>query len=150
MIVPLRPFFRALPVRPVKSESVIRAATSGRFFIALIAVAVLVNAAGYLFTLWHDETVFDELVHFYTTFSGVAGIGRLALEKWPVREPFSRWWALLAIGLALGILWEIFEWTIGIIGNRRDTLIDLAMDVIGAATAAAFIKLVKRQSQFEI
>ena len=42
--------------------------------------------------------------------------------------------ALLA-GLILGLVWEGFEWVIGIIGNQRDTVVDLAMDCLGAVMA---------------
>lgn len=116
-----------------------RTLASSGFYWALLAVAALINAAGYLLGLWHDETLFDELVHFYTSFAGIAAIGRLALAKEWLPRAASRPLALLAIGLALGIAWEAFEYAIGIIGSRHDTLMDLAMDGAGALLATALI-----------
>jgi hypothetical protein len=105
------------------------------FYAVLLASAALVNAAGYLLGLWQEETSFDEAAHFYTSFCGVAALawggGRTGL----LRQP-ARWWVLLSIGLVLGIAWEAVEWLLGIIGGRRDTLIDLAMDAAGAMAAA--------------
>lgn len=49
---------------------------------------------------------------------------------------------LLIIGLVLGFVWEGFEWVIGIIGDRHDTIVDLAMDGLGAILAALLLKLV--------
>ena len=46
--------------------------------------------------------------------------------------------------LAMGLLWEGFEWVIGIIGSPRDTAVDLAMDVLGGLLAAAFCIVVGR------
>ncbi len=115
------------------------------FYWALLAAAAVINAAGYLLGLWHDETPFDELVHFYTSFAGIAAIGRLALGKEWLPRPASRPAALLAIGLVLGVVWEAFEYMIGIIGGRHDTLMDLAMDLAGAIVAAALIAGIARR-----
>lgn len=120
-------------------EFLMRAAASRNFYLALVAAAVLVNAAGYLLTLWHEKTIFDEAVHFYTSFAVVAAIGRLALEKKWLRGTASRWAALPVVGMVLGLAWEVFEDIIGIIGTRHDTLMDLAMDLAGAVLAAALI-----------
>jgi hypothetical protein len=107
-----------------------------------------VNAAGYLLTLWHDKTIFDEAVHLYTSFAVVAGIGRLAVGKRLLQGQLSRWWALLVVGIGLGLAWEVFEWAIGIIGSRRDTIIDLLMDTAGAAVVSALVQLVEKEAQF--
>lgn len=105
----------------------------------LLALAALVNAGGYVLTLWHQQSTFDEAAHFFTSFAGVAAIG------WALAAKTSRFGSglamlflsLLAIGLAIGAAWELFEWLIGIIGSRRDTLIDLAMDAAGTIAAGA-------------
>lgn len=109
------------------------------FYAALLIVAALVNAAGYLLNLWHEETVFDEVVHFYTSFAVVAAIGRAALAAGRLRRRGSRWTALPLIGLVLGLAWEAFEYAIGIIGSRHDTLMDLAMDMAGALLATVLV-----------
>lgn len=120
-------------------NSLVRLVASRSFYVALLSAAVLVNAAGYLFNLWHDETIFDEAVHFYTSFAVVAALGRLAVEKDWLPSGASRWLALPALGMIMGLAWEAFEYMIGIIGSRHDTLMDLAMDGAGALLATALI-----------
>ncbi|MDQ3481895.1 MAG: hypothetical protein M3448_00535 [Pseudomonadota bacterium] len=100
------------------------------------------NAAGYLLSLWHDETLFDEAVHFYTSFAVVAAIGWLALRGASPRRSPPTWWVLVAAGVLLGLAWEAFEWAIGIIGSGHDTMMDLAMDTAGAGAAAALLTYV--------
>ena len=104
----------------------------------LLIVAVTVNAAGYIIGLWHERTMFDEFVHAFTTFAGMTALIWMATRDGRLLDGASALsvvaFALFA-GLILGLVWEGFEWLIGIIGNQRDTLVDLAMDCLGAATA---------------
>lgn len=108
-------------------------------FTLLFLIAGLVNAAGYAFDLWRDPAWFDEAVHFYTSFAVIAGLGWLALARTQLfgRTPIFVA-AVASSGLVLGFLWELFEWSIGIIGTRRDTIIDLLMDALGAIAAGLF------------
>lgn len=107
----------------------------------LIALAALADTAGYAFTLWKADTLFDEAIHGFTSFAGMAAIG-WALSRSETGRQWSRG-ALVAvivgIGLALGLLWEGFEWVADMIGSPRDTLIDLAADTIGAALAGLLV-----------
>jgi len=116
------------------------------FFGLAIVVAAAVNAAGYVFTLWHEETAFDEIVHAYTGFAGMAAIGwgMIRARTFPGWSPGLLVAAMLGIGLVLGIAWEGFEALIGIVGSRKDTLIDLAMDMAGALVAALLLCRVRR------
>lgn len=106
--------------------------------ILLLIVAGTVNAAGYILGLWHERTLFDEIVHAFTTF-----VVMIALLWMATRDgrPLSQASgpsvvvSALVAGLVLGLAWEAFEWIIGIIGDQRDTLVDLAMDSVGAVTA---------------
>ena len=107
-------------------------------FGALIATAGAVNATGYILTLWHERTPFDEVVHAFTSFAGMVAIGWLVLRQ-HLRPGPRLFWSAVAIGLAIGLLWEGLEWLIGIIGDRRDTLMDLAMDGLGAVAAGVFL-----------
>ena len=103
--------------------------------------AVFVNAAGYALNLWKEGTAFDELMHAFTSFAVTAGVAWLLLSRTSLisgRRTGRLVAVALAIGVALGILWEIFEWLIGIIGSVEDTLADLAMDGIGAVAAGMF------------
>lgn len=121
--------------------------TSASLYVALLAGAALVNAAGYVLGLWHEETAFDEAVHLYTSFAVVAAIGRFAPGRWAFWGSPPRWWTLIVLGAALGLAWEAFEWVIGIVGSRRDTLIDLLMDVAGAAAAAVLLTIMADEAQ---
>lgn len=112
------------------------------FYGLVLVLAALVNAAGYLLSLWHDETVFDEVVHLFTSFAVLASIGKFLITAKGMRPSATLTAWLLAFALILGIAWEFFEWVIGIIGGRQDTLMDLAMDVAGGALAAALVSSV--------
>lgn len=110
-------------------------------FSSLFVLAGLINAAGYAFNLWHNPVWFDELVHFYTSFTVVAAIGWLMFSRTGANAAGHslRFVAsVTGIGIVLGILWEVFEWAIGIIGTSADTVIDLVMDTLGAAAAGLF------------
>ncbi len=113
-----------------------RALPSG--IMLLLIVGATVNAAGYILGLWHERTLFDEIVHAFTTFAGMTALIWMATRDGRILNRASALtvvgFALLA-GFILGLIWEGFEWVIGIIGNQRDTLIDLAMDSLGAVTA---------------
>ena len=119
------------------------------FFGLSIAIAAAVNAAGYVFALWHEVVAFDEAVHAYSGFAGIAAIGWGMLRARALAGWSPPWLvaAMLGIGLLLGIAWEGFEALIGIIGSRRDTLIDLAMDCAGALVAALLLCRVKARSR---
>ncbi len=106
--------------------------------ILLLFVAATVNAVGYVIRLWHERTMFDEVVHAFTTFAGMTALIWAAIHHTRLLEGMSFLAVVasaLAAGLLLGLVWEGFEWLIGIIGDRRDTMIDLAMDCLGAVAA---------------
>lgn len=110
------------------------------FRLALLAAA-LVNAVGYIFELWEPKGPFDELVHAFTSFAGCAGIAWLLLGRSDLvsgRRPWALVGVTVAIGVVIGIAWELFEWAVGIIGARDDTISDLVMDAIGALGAGLF------------
>lgn len=109
-------------------------------FTFLFTLAAAINAAGYVWELWHSPFWFDEAVHVFTPFAIVSAIGWLMVfrgDAAPRAAPWRYVGKILLIGLAIGGLWEAFEWAIGIIGSVQDTAMDLVMDVIGAALAAA-------------
>jgi len=113
-----------------------RALPSG--IMLLLIVAATVNAAGYIVGLWHERTMFDEIVHAFTTFAGMTALIWLATRDGRLLHGASALSIVVSAlfgGLILGLVWEGIEWAIGIIGDRRDTLVDLAMDSLGAVTA---------------
>lgn len=106
--------------------------------IFLLYLVVAVNVAGYVQNLWRERTMFDELVHASTSFAGMAALMWVTARRTRLlhgRRGITVVVSALVAGLLLGLAWEGFEWLIGIIGNRRDTLIDLAMDCLGAVAA---------------
>ena len=110
-------------------------------FTLLFVTAGVINAAGYIFSLWKTPVWFDEAVHFYTSFTVAAAIGWLLLSRTSANaagHPVRFTAAVAGLGLVLGIAWEIFEWIIGIIGTRQDTIMDLIMDTLGAIAAGMF------------
>ena len=121
-------------------------------FTLLFVTAGLVNALGYVLTLWHEATPFDEIVHAFTSFTVCAAAGWLLLGRTRLvsgEENVRLILAVAAIGLVLGLLWEAFEWMIGIIGGPRDTIMDLVMDLIGAIAAALFCAWAARKRHLE-
>lgn len=112
---------------------------SWAFYAVLLALAALVNLLGYTLNLWHDRTVFDELVHAFTVFATVAALGNWYARKHMPAANVNLAALMMCAGLVLGVAWEAFEWLIGIIGNRHDTMMDLVMDMLGALLAAALL-----------
>lgn len=110
-----------------------------RLFTLLFLIAGLINVAGYAFDLWHSPVWFDEVVHSYTSFAVMAAIGWLAIARTRLfGGSLSFVAAVTGVGIILGLLWEVFEWAIGIIGTRLDTISDLALDSLGAVAAGLF------------
>lgn len=110
-------------------------------FSLLFVLAGLINAAGYVFNLWKSPPWFDETVHAFTSFTVMAAIGWMLLARSSLNAAWKRGRFTLAIaglGLAVGVLWEVFEWIIGIIGSPVDTGVDLVMDTFGAVAAGLF------------
>lgn len=119
-------------------------------FSFLFVLAGAVNAAGYVAELWKTPSWFDEAVHAGTSFTVMAAIGWLMLARshlWSSGSTLKFALAIGGIGLGLGLLWEVFEWVIGIIGSHWDTFMDLIMDTIGAVTAALFCAWAYRDVQ---
>lgn len=110
------------------------------FFGLLLTLAATVNTAGYAQGLWHERTPFDEVVHGFTAFAGMAAAGWFVLKRQP--QLSGLFWKAALTGLLIGVAWEGFEWAIGIMGDLRDTIIDLVMDTAGALAAAALLRRV--------
>lgn len=110
------------------------------FFGFLLTLTVMVNTAGYVFNLWHERTPFDEIVHAFAFCAGTSTAGWFVLQQSPRMGGLFLKAALAA--LVAGLAWEAFEWTTGIVGDTRDTLVDLLMDIIGALVAAGLLRRV--------
>lgn len=123
-----------------------------RVFSFLFAFAGAANVFGYAFNLWKTPVWFDEAVHAYTSFAVSAAIGWLMFSRTGFNASgrsaaFSI--AVAGIGLVLGVLWEVFEWAIGIIGPTGDTALDLVMDTLGAIAAGIFCVAAASRGRYE-
>ncbi len=110
-------------------------------FTFLFTVAAAINAAGYVFDLWVSPVWFDEAVHIFTPFVVVAALAWLLVRRddaHPQRNGAVYFAKILFLGLLIGFAWEGFEYVATLIGDRRDTIMDLAMDAIGSLLAAVF------------
>ena len=118
-------------------------------FTFLFALVAAINAAGYVFNLFQTPFWFDEFVHVITPFAIVAALGWLIIERGdnPQNHPAGYVVKVVLLGILIGLLWEGFEWLIGIIGPFQDTLIDLAMDTIGSFLAALFCLAAARSDE---
>jgi hypothetical protein len=108
--------------------------------------AIVFSVGGLVANLYERLWWFDELIHFYSFFAislllamllyGATLTGRL-------EHPLLLLLTIAALGLAMGVLWEIGEWIYDLIreGNvikdKRDTMIDLMLDAGGALIAGA-------------
>ncbi len=111
----------------------------------MIAVAALLNGAGYGWDLWERITLYDDAVHGFTIFALTLPLGllssgsRLALRQGRQLEYVL---AVTSFGIAIGALWEVAEWAFDLVqpGNaiqgKTDTIIDIIMDTSGALLAA--------------
>jgi hypothetical protein len=122
-------------------------------FTFLFALAAVINALGYVLELWKSPFWFDEAVHVITPFAIVGAIAWILVKRdnaYPVTNPGGYLLKIVLIGLVIGVLWEGFEWAIGIVGNWNDTLLDLLMDGIGTLLAALFCLSAARSEQTKL
>ena len=113
-------------------------------FISAILISVGASWASLYERLWW----FDEAVHFYSFFSFTLLVATLLYGLTLTgrnQHPVLLLLTIICIGLALGALWEIIEWSYDliragdIIKGKRDTMIDLVFDAIGALVAGIFV-----------
>ena len=125
-------------------------------FDLLFVIAALLNAGGWI-GLFYQPGPYDEIVHAYTTFSVTLAVSFLVYQ--PMLTLFNSHRKLyiltiISFGLAIGALWEIFEWVTATINSLDDTIVDLIMDLIGAIAASllslrALGERTKRESMSE-
>jgi hypothetical protein len=111
----------------------------------LFVLAALLNAGGWVLGLFYQPGLYDEIVHAFTNFAVTLALSFLAYSSMLIIFRNHKRLYLLTItslGIAIGALWEVAEWTAGIvlstevIESLNDTIIDLIMDSLGAAIAA--------------
>jgi VanZ family protein len=105
----------------------------------LFVLAALLNAGGWVWGLFYLPGPYDEITHAFTTFSVTLALSFLVYSS--LLTSFLRHRTLFVLviasfGIAIGALWEVTEWLIGVINSVDDTIIDLIMDSIGSTIAA--------------
>ena len=120
-------------------------------FSFLFVVAAILNGFGFALNMWDRIPYYDPFTHAYTTFAITLAVG--FLTYYSVRVHFFAHGLAFAVavgslGLALGALWEIFEWSVSIPQTYRTVAIDLIMDTLGAVAAAILAAwITKRQGR---
>lgn len=105
-------------------------------FAFMLVVAALLSGAGGVFDWFEAFRWYDEAVHTYTGFAGMAAIGYLYARRRTLPRSHLVWWCT-GMGLLLGSGWEVIE---GLIGDLEavDTASDIVLDTAGAALGGAF------------
>jgi len=109
-------------------------------FSLLFVVAGLLNGLGWVFDFWDRVPFFDPFTHGYTSFAVALALGFLAYYSMAVHFRSHGWIYVLSIasfGLALGGLWEVFEWAMSVPQTYQAIAVDLIADAIGAIAAGA-------------
>lgn len=117
-------------------------------FDLLFVIAALLNAGGWI-GLFYQPGPYDEIVHAFTTFSVTLAVSFIVYSSMlPVFRSHRRLYILtiISFGIAIGALWEIFEWVTATINSLDDTIVDLIMDTIGAI-AASLLSLLALQEK---
>lgn len=107
-------------------------------FDLLFVIAALLNAGGWI-GLFYQPGPYDEIVHAYTTFSITLALSFIVYSSMlPIFNSHRRLYLLtiISFGIAIGALWEVFEWVTATINSLDDTIVDLIMDTIGAIAAS--------------
>ncbi|MFC7735539.1 hypothetical protein ACFQX4_06700 [Roseomonas sp. GCM10028921] len=101
-------------------------------------LATIVSSPGYGLNWFYGENPYDEAVHLLS--GGLAGAVFLGLLMVDGRRRSAARLVLsgAAFGLALGIVWEIFEWGTALIGDWTDTWTDVLLTTLGATLVGAW------------
>jgi hypothetical protein len=133
---------------------VARAVNLPRLYDLGFTIAMILTGWGEALGLYDAWKPYDNVVHFIVPMlcSQVAYIALARIEVLPdMREDFTPhhyagiFAITLALGVAIGGIWEIFEWTSdNLFGSKLqtsndDTVGDLIADTLGAATGAALL-----------
>lgn len=111
----------------------------------VLGIAIAANAAGYFLNLFSQIAWYDDVIHGYTTFAVTLVVALYLYGSVLTGVANHRLLLVLtitSIGLGIGGLWEIAEWTYdqffaqgNAIQGKMDTIIDLIVDTGGALVA---------------
>ncbi len=125
-----------------KERKVVKTSWENRKLVwGLVAIALATSAVGSIFDLYDSFWWFDKALHAYTMFAYTLALGLFAYGAVLTGAHNQRLFLILAIGslgLALGVLWEVFEWVYdqfvrpNVILGKTDTVLDLVADALGS------------------
>lgn len=109
-----------------------------------LIIATLANVAGYVWNLYDQIRLFDEILHGFTTFALTLPIALFLYQVVLIgarTRPLLFVLMVAGLGLAIGAVWEIAEWAYdqivpgNVILGKNDTIIDLIVDTVGSVMA---------------
>ncbi len=111
--------------------------------VAPLVAAGLVAGFGYVFGLFEAVRIYDEFAHALAGFAVAAAVGTAIFGRLGGYVLIA---ALASFGIAVGALWEVFEYAAGLGGGLGDTIWDLGWDGVGAVAGAYFARAVVSRS----
>lgn len=105
----------------------------------LFVLAAIINAVGWIWDEYTKIVWYDEFAHFYTSFSITLALAYLIYRRaksYLHERKIDYFLVVISFGLALGAVWEVFEWII-LLGDFKDSPVsDIIYDGAGAILAA--------------
>ncbi len=121
-------------------------------FDLFVAVAALLNAFGFAFNFYTRLRLYDETAHAFTVFSLTLALFFLFYrDQVPERGALAT--AVFTFGMAAGALWELAEWSTGLVLDVRvnsgldDAMTDLLANGVGALVATLLALAVRGHPQ---
>ena len=112
-------------------------------FDALVGLAALLNAGGFVFHLYKRIPYYDNVAHAITIFAVTLAFFYLVYhDSLDQTRGVVMAVAVLTFGVTIGAFWEIVEWTAevvldtNVVFGLQDTVTDLITNTVGAAAAA--------------
>jgi len=117
-------------------------------FEVLFALAALIAALGYVFDLFSEIVLYDEVTHAFTTFSvSLAFYFLFYTGAAPRQGTLALGFSVFTLGVTVGAYWEIFEWFFVGRFSMADTISDLLIDSLGALAAALVALFFRRRGE---
>jgi hypothetical protein len=117
--------------------------------LSLVAFSIVLNLISFVWDLYDLVWWYDKAVHVFSAFAFTLALPLLLYNRVLTGArayPISFGIILTLLGLALGTLWEIFEWLGSEVWRdpnlregRLDVITDLIVDGVGALLAAAAV-----------
>lgn len=119
-------------------------------FDVLVATSALLNAFGFVFSLYKEIPFYDNVAHALTIFAVTLAFFYLIYrDSFDTTRGVVMATAVFTFGVTIGALWEVMEWTAELVLDANvvfgldDTMTDLITNTVGAL-AAALIALIVR------